>query len=1429
MTELIKPIISTLIVVFSLISLRMINLNKEQRNRQVIIIFITPLVLMIEMLLAYFLFDKVVFFNRCSNTDNPILALPLIIIWNTALIIVYLFIKALLCIFLKLGKFNFAFAKVLSSRWYDYDESHNAWFLKKQYQNIRSLFHVISWAVAFISIAILTVFWQIDDQLNAFPIVALITIIEIYNFLSGYTKLEYFHTIEGDNIASSKVSAYCKLRKIYESLFPSALLVSHTGNEYPGKEGITEIISKYQESNDPVEQNVGNYFVHLNNKEKSLDVDMITAVNKLLHKESMVIFNPFYRDIGTYILLPLINSLINNKKCLIIVGRHSLCDDVIHWVNQILQDYSRTKELWRVSNLSRDEKDMEVGVLSFSQLYDVDVINTNTAFFLKTDFVMLIEPSKMMSTSQSGLSIIVDKMKNKPNYCICDRDMDGLVDTLSHVLQVNLTNVIAAPIPRCVYTAMGWAASGDFMRQKLFDKQTHYLGNGIEIAAVALKNQIPHVTWYSAEKAPVLDIRWIAGQYYPQICRYSHIQNQQKSFNDKITFSANLWGSKVKNKEFVIVEDEFCNMFATMRAYLTRGEAQSFVNVISENYLLRDYMRYNRQLFMSDPKAVPGLAPHYAKTERNTIIRLILMMACSPVPEHYISHELSVLGYENDDIYTSLSRLIEYYTLVSDMIITAKNKQLLDDELIPISVCHYSISSQVFEANFSDTLKNAYFVVEDEKFNSEYIDARLFEHITQIVMPGQFITYNGKYYRVHMVSPSIGCVLHRAADFYNGRYYYKQLRNYNFGKNSETVNQRKVMDIEITTERRSFSVSSSGYLEMKDNHDLRSARLIDLSKDPCIKNYQRYYKNKNVLRIELPKSSVQLRFTICLLLHEMLRTIFPDSWPYIAVLSSNPENVEGILNKFVYHIDGEYNEDMIYIVEDSDMDLGLLEAIDNNLLRLFEIMLDFLEWHFDKMKEPPVQDPVLSDIEIPNTVEIKRQTFFSKVAKNIMRLFSASVEKENVLKDDVNKDNADTKEVEINSENNDKGETNGIQEIEESPFTEEIEEIKDSDQIIEPLSKEDSTLDDEFEIKNENHMNSSKDSVCLTDQNASIEIIANEKKDKNMKEADVDEKIILHTEGEELFAVDGLSDDLDLLMPIESSRYQKECFIKFGFDEIDSRLLIEDVKSYLMARGYGNSALTKARKRTEMETDYLDLNAENFCDFCGMPLTGVSYERLSDGRIRCNDCSLSAINDVHEFKELFKRTEMMMENTYSITVPVSITIKTTDAHTIARHAGQVFTPSEKVAERVLGFARYKGGKYCMFIENGSPRLAAIITIVHELTHIWQYLHWDDKKILSIYWQNDMRLTKKARDILYEGMAMWASIQILYTMQESYCAQQQELAAINRKDIYGIGYRLYRERFGMDKSGNAPLLSPFMSFPPLDPKEVAHAIEGSDNR
>ena len=150
--------------------------------------------------------------------------------------------------------------------------------------------------------------------------------------------------------------------------------------------------------------------------------------------------------------------------------------------------------------------------------------------------------------------------------------------------------------------------------------------------------------------------------------------SQQKKLYDKIEFIPNLWSAEPTQEEFIIAEDEFCNMFSMIRTFLSRGKDQTFVNILSENYLLRDYMRCNRQMFMSNPNAIPSLVPDYAKTERNTLLKLILLMSLRPVTEEEILEEFHLIGLETTDAFDTMNKLLKQYTFADGSIFTVMSR-----------------------------------------------------------------------------------------------------------------------------------------------------------------------------------------------------------------------------------------------------------------------------------------------------------------------------------------------------------------------------------------------------------------------------------------------------------------------------------------------------------------------------------------------------------------------------------------------------------------------------------------------------------------------------------------------------------------------------------------------------------------------------------
>jgi len=499
-----KILISIIVIaLFSLLQ-NALNSKKNKRARQALMPVISGLYCIIAAMLVMKWFDK---FNSVEDL-HEFLMHSNIFVANLTIVLGFIVIKLIVRpILTKCWKKNEQI-EGSSASFYAYDEEYDEWFLLNKWVNFRAFMLSILIGAVIASGAFLGVTWCVGPEskwwIIAVPCAAVVLINEIYGFINGITKEEYEYTFFGESAHSWKVSKFFKIREIYEKIMPSPILSAHTGCEFSNSQSPLEFIEELRNSEDKIDQITAEYFT-IEDRYKSTNVDGVQATWKLMHRKNVLFFNPFYKDLGTYITLPMINALLSGKKCVIVVGRMSTCEDVKQWISELLKNYSRMESLWRVEVLTNKTPECEVGILSFPQFYDKKVITANREFFNETDFVLLNEPSIIVNTGQIALNIISQEIHSndeKPVYCICDRKVNGLVDTLSHLLHSEITDVIAAPVPRCIYSGMTWDADGDYIRQKLFDKQTKFLGNGIELAAIAVKNQIPKVSWYSEKKIP---------------------------------------------------------------------------------------------------------------------------------------------------------------------------------------------------------------------------------------------------------------------------------------------------------------------------------------------------------------------------------------------------------------------------------------------------------------------------------------------------------------------------------------------------------------------------------------------------------------------------------------------------------------------------------------------------------------------------------------------------------------------------------------------------------------------------------------------------------------------------------------------------------------------------------------------------------------
>ena len=163
------------------------------------------------------------------------------------------------------------------------------------------------------------------------------------------------------------------------------------------------------------------------------------------------------------------------------------------------------------------------------------------------------------------------------------------------------------------------------------------------------------------------------------------------------------------------------------------------------------------------------------------------------------------------------------------------------------------------------------------------------------------------------------------------------------------------------------------------------------------------------------------------------------------------------------------------------------------------------------------------------------------------------------------------------------------------------------------------------------------------------------------------------------------------------------------------------------------------------------------------------------------------MKSAEEFQALHDAVLRNMQVFFGVKINAPVHVQMVNSKKLHRKLGKSFVPTGSFDGRVLGVAIRSRDGYSILVENGAPRLQATMTMVHEMTHIWQYLNWNDKDILNRYGQ-DQNLE------IYEGMAKWVEIQNAYLMGEIATGKREELTTRSRDDAYGKGFVKYAGRY-----------------------------------
>ena len=842
-------------------------------------------------------------------------------------------------------------------RWfYEKDERGPGFYLQEHCFRLRELLSVF-----YVAMIVLGTFDMIlclnrpDYVLNRYPMYPVFGIIllgECVFFMGGITRTEAVEK-GADEPASLEESGFAELLQRLQELFGDRILHDDEVGAQAAEDDQANSMDLLEElcAGGNADQLVGNYFRHLKESGHPVRRDGIYASARLMQDRSVLFYNPFYRDVTPYLMLPVMHRLLNHQSVLVVSGRSTGDEDVRAWIQEGIQDACNLENLWRVRFLKEEDPDAvgrepDVGILTFNDLYDLDLQQKHQEFFGRVSMIILLEPSNLMGTGQVGLRSICQQCERpdkKLVYAICDRNCDGMVDALSHVLRDPITEVMASPASHAPYYEVMWAAEGESLTPRVLPRVSRYLGVGLELGAVYMKMFRGSMYWYAGDRFPLTDLRWLAEQYTRALSGYIGCPTEQVAIDERIRFVNGLWQADRHEDAFVVVEDEFYNLFEIARNFGSRAGGIGFINVLSGNYMLRDYMCDNAELFENDPKAIPTFCPDYARTERNLTLRLLMLMAASPRSETLLRRELDLSGVEDHDVFRAIRMLVHKYTNLPEDVVQACYRSE-PDPLGPgkLTRKYLSVSIRDFHDLYRQVLLPAYFIVENEQSARYYMGARMMGQVCQTLLPGQFFCYDGRYYQVQEITSDNGILVRRAADHLSGRVYYRQLRHYSVQNLQETGGSRDLRGIALHTFSADIFAETDAYYAMESRGDFTNAHLVHLESAVPM----RVYQNKVLLGIELPDADPQLIFTLCALLNELFLTLYPNEEGFLVAASNIRQPQDDMQRAIVPSLECS-GVPMLFVLEDCFMDLGVITSTERSFQRILEIITDYLSWYLD--------------------------------------------------------------------------------------------------------------------------------------------------------------------------------------------------------------------------------------------------------------------------------------------------------------------------------------------------------------------------------------------------------------------------------------------------------------------------------------------------
>ena len=640
-------------------------------------------------------------------------------------------------------------------------------------------------------------------------------------------------------------------------------------------------------------------------------------------------------------------------------------------INSIIKEYNnelivKIISKFQTSNIKVNQ-DINIYLTTLHDLMDSNLD------YSKVQTVILNNTDKIIEKNSNELYVLATTLKNLNNdfqYIMLSVATDALRIAIRNILLVDSFKEYQINRKRALQTFGVQVLKRDIDNIKNHEKSNISMNDLVKLAIETNRFAIDNVEIVS-KKMPILD----DAKRFDEIrgARNNSLTNKElNKLTNRIKINSNSLFQENANKKMFIKNDDEKNLLYSIRAYSELNNGETYLGVVSSDYLLRDYIISEYLKKKNDFSDLDILIPQTMQNDLKILLgALLLQMLNLPVKEEVIIRRLK--EYNNEIV------LIEGYNRLS--IITAINSLLESEFNIKTDITSYLIETidtdgkkeYMLNTNFKTKLPRDLY--EKSKviisgYEQEVTNLKGYE-IYQKYISGQIHLIENKVYKIGNIENLDINVSNVSAE---GLRKYKHdlnvnLSNIKMSEKEEDIREYSNIIMKTEIQKADVMVDTLGFYEFLDYTTLEEGAyvyrtLLQKQKEKMIRNYY----NTRVLKIEIKPKDLELinkmqngehdkiACTLAFLINEIFETLLDENVSYViskAVVadSSIIENEEIKLYRPIIDEKADLSSIDIYIIEDLKISKGLLTTIENEIPRIFSIMKRYLEWYENNDKE----------------------------------------------------------------------------------------------------------------------------------------------------------------------------------------------------------------------------------------------------------------------------------------------------------------------------------------------------------------------------------------------------------------------------------------------------------------------------------------------